>query len=133
MYTTKSSTNDVAGENHHNVWQQYRPTSTINFSDIVEDQTIYDRTRSEATFDTNEITGRSSAWTNEQAIDTDALSVADILDYDLKHDLSQAHRGSMSTSMSNHFQHTSQFQFGNEFSCESVEFRPAEEVSKFLF
>lgn len=133
MYTTKSSAKNVAGESHLNVWEKYRPANTINFSDIVEDRTIYDQTRTEATFDSLEISSRSSAWDNEQPtndryIDPDAVTVDDILGQSTVHEirhLSQTQRVGNTLS-------TSRLPNNNDFSYASVDFRPAEEVKKRL-
>lgn len=73
-------------ENHLHNWQKYRPTKSINYSDIVEDKTIFDETNTDMTFDPNEMTGRSSAWSNNVCLeepdfdaDADAVSVNDII------------------------------------------------------
>lgn len=73
-------------ENHLHIWQKYRPTKSINYSDIVEDKTIFDETRTDMTFDPNEMTGRSSSWSNNNCLeepdfdaDADRVSVNDII------------------------------------------------------
>lgn len=108
MYTTKSGAKNTASENHLHIWQKYRPTSSINFSDIVEDRTIYDETRTDVTFDPNEISGNSSTCSNnnnnqhkrtdEPEFDADAVSVDDILGNSIVHEirhLSQSRQGGM--------------------------------------
>lgn len=73
-------------ENHLHNWQKHRPTTSINFSDFIEDKTIFDETRTDMTFDPNEMTGRSSSWSNNNRLempdfdaDADAASVNDII------------------------------------------------------
>lgn len=131
MYATKSSAKSGADEKHKHLWEMYRPTNTINFSDIVEDRTIYDQTRSEMTFDSGEMN-----VANEAEIDPDSVSVDDILGNSIVHEirhLSQSRQGAMSTSIRDSFSYkpsASQFNIGsNDFSCASVDFRPAEEVN----
>lgn len=136
MYTTSSGKN----EKLVNVLEMYRPTSSINFSDIVEDKTIYDHSRTEATFDPAEISGRLSAWSNDPAtiepdIDPNAVSVEDILGNSIVHEmrrLSQSRHAGLSTSIRSGLPSkfsTSQYSIRSDnISCASADFRPAEEV-----
>lgn len=140
MYATKSNANNGADEKHQHLWAMYRPTTTINFSDIVEDGTIYDQTRTEMTFDSGEMSGH--AWqnghaTNQPEIDPDAVSVDDILGNSIVHEirhLSQSKHGALGTSIRDSFSYkpsTSQFLVGsNNFSCVSDDFKPGEEVNE---
>lgn len=78
------ATNKSKNEMYSNLWEKYRPNTEINFSDIIEDKTIYESNQStKTTFDPNEITGRSTLWKNGNSntddIDVDAVSVKDIL------------------------------------------------------
>lgn len=130
MYTESSAKN----EKIVNVMEQYRPTSSINFSDIVEDGTIY--SNHSLAIDTAEISGRVSTWGNDQStiepeIDPNAVSVDDILGnsivQEIRH-MSQSRQPTLSTSIRNRHS-SSQFRLrSDDISCISAEFRPAEEV-----
>lgn len=135
MYTMSSGKN----EKIINVLEKYRTTSSINFSDIVEDRTIYDQTRTEATFDpAQEISGRLSTWENDQStmepdINPDAVSVDDILCNSIVQEIRHLHQSRASTSIRNSMPFglsTSQFPLrSDDISCASADFRPAEEVN----
>ncbi|XP_031620090.1 uncharacterized protein LOC116338772 isoform X2 [Contarinia nasturtii] len=146
MYTTKTNEKNVSNEQHQlNLWQQhrqqYRRESSINFSDIVEDQTIYDQTNSDMTYASGDISDRaSSAWGNEfgaqhHDLNSDKLSVDDILQKSFIHEIrniSQQRAGTLSTSIrSNMAFEFSASQFppqSDNISCVSADFRPAEEM-----
>lgn len=75
-------------DKYGDAWSQYRPNTAINFSDVIEDKTIYDTSQAtKSSFDPNEITGRStsygaygdSKYRTQSSIDVDAVSVDDIL------------------------------------------------------
>ncbi|XP_055315088.1 uncharacterized protein LOC129575454 isoform X2 [Sitodiplosis mosellana] len=138
MYKTSSAKN----ENLVNVLEKYRPTSSINFSDIVEDRTIYDQSRTEATFDPSQISGRLSTWGNDEAtigpdIDPDTVSVDDILGNSIVHEIrhmSQSRQGAHSTSIRNSLPFrfsTSQCPIrSDDLSCASDDFRPGAEFNE---
>lgn len=142
MHTTKSSAKNATNQNPLHVWQNYRPTASINFSDIVEDRTIYDDTRTDVTFDSNEITSRSSIGNNnkstaEPEFDADAVSVDDILGNSIVHEirhLSQSRQSVASHNISVPLSHSMPKNSGisfNAFTSDSLlreSFRPAEEV-----
>lgn len=130
MYTASSAKN----EKIINVLEQFRPTSSINFSDIVEDGTIY--SNHSQTIDPVEISGRLTTWENDQStmepeIDPNTVSVDDILGnsivQEIRH-MSQSRQPTLSTSIRNRHS-TSQFRLhSDDISCISADFRPADEV-----
>lgn len=79
--------NTAKSDKYGDAWEKYRPNVGINFSDVIEDKTIYDTSQaSKSTFEPNEITGRSTSWVStdskyraQSEIDVNALSVDDIL------------------------------------------------------
>lgn len=126
--TTKSSVaNDFC--KNQNKWAKYRPpATTINFSDIIEDQTIYDRTngRIESTF--------NSSVADHAVINPDAVSVDDILGNSMLNeirDLSHSRHRAVGASINE----SQQQQLYNKFSATKFppacneSFRPAEEVN----
>lgn len=117
MYSVKSNGRHSGGNKLTvNVWEQYRPQNTINFSDIVEDNTIYDRTANDTT-EGIEISGRSSMWSN-QGIDLDAVSVDEILSDSIVHEvrhMGQSRHGLNASAISTQSMHEENF-------------RPSEEV-----
>lgn len=120
-----SAKNDLSNTNQDS-WGKYRPPiTTINFSDIIEDQTIYDRTngRIDSTFSSNVM--------DQPDINPDSVSVDDILKNSILHeiqDLSQSRHCTPSVLMNE-----SQLPY-NKYSVVKFpppyneSFRPAEEV-----
>lgn len=119
---------------NRNMWQNYRPPATaINFSDIIEDQTIYDRTngRIESTFNSSAI--------DRPIINPDSVSVDDILRNSTIHeirDLSQSRQRTISASINESQQPYNKYSSVNVPPAYDDSFRPAEEVnnkSNFFF
>lgn len=150
MYKTNTNGENVSKEQQIHLWQQhrqqYRHESSINFSDIVEDQTIYDQTRSDVTFESADMSGRTtSAWGSEfgahgDDINSDKLSVDDILQRSFINEIrnmSQQRAGTLSTSIycNRAFEiSTSKFPAqADNLSYVSADFRPAEEVNHYLY
>lgn len=83
--TTKNSPSKAKNAMYSSLWNRHRQNESINFSDVIEEQTFYESNQtSKSTFEPNEITGRSTskAWQRklpEEEIDVDAVSVNDIL------------------------------------------------------
>lgn len=106
---------------------KYRPpVTTINFSDIIEDQTIYDRTngRIESTFN-------SSIGADQPVIDPDSVSVADILGNSMLNeirDLNQSRQRAISASINESQQPYNKFSAVKYPQPYNESFRPAEEV-----
>lgn len=128
--SAKSSARSYSNSNpNRNVWTNYRPPATaINFSDIIEDQTIYDRTngRIETTF--------NSSALDQPVINADSMSVDDILRNSTVHeirDLGQSRQRTTSASINE----SQQQQTYQKYSSVKVppayddSFRPAEEVN----
>lgn len=119
--------NDLSNNNHPNRWGQYRPpATTINFSDIIEDQTIYDRTngRIESTF--------NSSAADQPEIDPDAVSVDDILRNSILHeiqDLSQSRHCTASALINDSQQIFNKYSAAKFPMAYNESFRPAEVVS----
>lgn len=115
------------GSNYkQNVWENYRPVNSINFSDIIEDETIYDR--SQGRMDSSI---ESSKMIDQRNIDPDALSVDDILGDSVVHeirDLSRSQQRARGTSIGSHLpsRHTD---FGIQNFSLKESFKPSEEVS----
>lgn len=108
------------------MWPNYRPPATaINFSDIIEDQTIYDRTngRIESTFNASAI--------DRPVINPDSVSVDDILRNSTIHeirDLSQSRQRTTSASINESQQLYNKYSAVKEPLAYDESFRPAEEV-----
>lgn len=144
MNTAKPTATNSASESYLSVWQKYRPKGDINFSDIIDEKTIYDNTRTNTTFN-SEISNHSSLWSIEKCMsepdfDADAVTVDDILGNSIVHEiqqLSQNRVGGGTTSMrpSLAHKHSTSSLFGSkDFSYVPSEsllkenFKPAEEV-----
>lgn len=131
----KYSAKNGFGDKYRNIWEQYRPVTTINFSDIIEEKTIYDRTDGHI-----ETTFESTDMENHPNIDPDAVSVDDILGNSIVHEIrhmSQSRHGKLSNSMRasipNRFygSHLGDDDIG-DFTSDNLakeSFRPAEEVT----
>lgn len=123
-----SATNDLSNSTNRNIWSKYRPPATaINFSDIIDDQTIYDRTngRIEATF--------NSTIADQQIINPDAVSVDDILGNSMLNEIRDlSHNRHRIGASINDFEQKQSF---NKYSTAKYppayneSFRPAEEVN----
>lgn len=137
MHSSKYRTKNALSDSNRNVWEKYRPASSINFSDFIEDNTIYDRTdgRIESTFE-------SSVMADQPDIDTDSMTVDEILGNSIVHEirhLSQSRQGAMSTSIHANIPYrnsVAKFPDAEECGRATMEnlmkesFRPAEEVRK---
>lgn len=138
MNSVKSTAKNAASENHLSVWQKYRPKGDINFSDIIEEKTIYDNTRSNTTLN-SEISDRSSVWsmdkcTIEPDFNPDAVTVDDILGNSIVHEIRNLSQNRQNASVP--YKHSTSSLFGSQnFSyipSESLlkeNFKPAEEVN----
>lgn len=133
MYRTSAITKD---ENSANIWEKYRPTTSINFSDIVDDKTIYDQSR------TDEISSCLSTWGNDEAangadINPDSVSVDDILGNSIVHEVRHLSQSRQGASRNSSFRGSLPYRFStsqcplrsDELSCASSDFRPGEDVS----
>lgn len=131
MYRTASGKN----ENNTNLWEKYRASTSINFSDIVEDKTIYDQSRSD------EISSRLSTWGNDETtngvdINPDTVSVDDILGNSIVHEIRHLSQSRHDTSRNSSIRSSLPFRFStsqcplrsDELSCASSDFRPGEDV-----
>lgn len=131
MYTTSSGKT----ENNANVWESYRPQKSINFSDIVEDKTIYDQSRSD------EISSRLSTWGNDETmngvdINPDTVSVDDILGNSIVNEVRHLSQSRQGTSRNTSVRSSLPYRFStshcplrsDDLSCASSDFRPGEDV-----
>lgn len=97
MQSSKYRTENALSNNNRNVWEKYRPAAPMNFSDYIEEKTIYDRTdgRIESTFD-------SIDTADQPDMDPDSITVDEILGksmvQEIRH-MSQSRLGAMSTSI----------------------------------
>lgn len=136
MQSSKHSAENGLNNKNRNIWEQYRPVTSINFSDIIEEKTIYDRTgQIETTFE-------STDMGNHPDIDPDAVSVDDILGNSIVHEIrhmSQSRHGNLSTSIRASIPNRL---YGSQLGVEDIgsftsdklaneSFRPAEEVTIF--
>lgn len=133
-------------------WMQSRPKGPINFSNVNQENTIYDTSHG-SQFDPNEITGRSTSYADSKSsthnsIDVNAMSVDDILGNsfveNIRH-MSQNKHTQADTShsasiprkhVSNASEYCDKFNWNQSFpagqekmSEMSEQFRPSEEVS----
>lgn len=123
----QSSGKSGAENKNRNMWPNYRPpATTINFSDIIEDQTIYDRTngRIETTF--------NSSAVDRPDINPDSVSVADILGNSMLNeirDLNQSRQRTISASINGSQQPYNKYSAVSIPPAYNESFRPAEEVN----
>lgn len=119
--------NQMNDKSNRNAWSNHRPpAATFNFSDIIEDQTIYDRTngRIESTF--------NSSAMDRPTINPDSVSVDDILRNSTVHeirDLSQRRQRTISASINESQQPYNKYSAVKEPPAYDESFRPAEEVN----